>query len=762
MTDKALKIRPYARLLTMLGEQLIKNERIALIELIKNSYDADAKWVKINFVNFKNNYAIQNNSKIIIEDSGYGMSEKIIKEHWLNPATPEKMNRKKIKNTTESGRIIQGEKGIGRFAILKLGRKIKLYTRAKGESSEQKIVYDFEKYDDDFLTENGKEKELFIDDLSVDFESRKPKQILSKSITLGRENIEREPFGTTIEITNLKGKWTEKKVQDVARDILSLQSIFTTKDDKVKKHPLDKFRVFIHKDDEFKDYVKSQLDNLHILLQESSVLKVEDGFFDSEKKEFHFKIKTHNSDKSINKTIKLSDPTLTGMKVYKDYFIYSDAKKVKHNYLDERSLECGSFGFSFYAFDLDSSDKVPAKFKVSKEDKLILKDHRVYLYRDGIRVYPYGESDDDWLRVDALRGTISVGAFLSNDQMVGKIDISQEANPKLKDKTNREGLIEDGNALGDFIVLIQLFLHYLRKKPYNRYRIDIQEKYNLNELKKKKVEVKFTELRKAAGSNKKILSLLDKAHGEYLREKEYFQKRTKLTEDLAGVGLSVETASHDLKGMMDKVLINLDGLIRDLMMGDNISNEIILKELQSVRGGVSFIEAQIKDIQLLFRSNRQRRRNIRVIEIIEKVKRIYKRVLTKHSIKLEIITDNQPLVAKTTDAILLQLLLNLFDNSVYWLQECVGVERAIKITLKGSEGIMIFSDNGPGIENGDESYIFEAFYSGKAEDGKGLGLYIARQLLERNDYSIDLIIHKSHKILSGANFKIDFNEGSLN
>ena len=52
MTSKPLKFRPYARLLTMLGDQLIKNERIALVELIKNSYDADASWVKVTFKGF--------------------------------------------------------------------------------------------------------------------------------------------------------------------------------------------------------------------------------------------------------------------------------------------------------------------------------------------------------------------------------------------------------------------------------------------------------------------------------------------------------------------------------------------------------------------------------------------------------------------------------------------------------------------------------------------------------------------------------------
>jgi hypothetical protein len=78
----------------MLGEQLIKNERIALIELIKNAYDADSPWVKISFVGFDDGFRFDSESKIVIEDSGCGMNAEIIEEHWLNPATPEKLRRK--------------------------------------------------------------------------------------------------------------------------------------------------------------------------------------------------------------------------------------------------------------------------------------------------------------------------------------------------------------------------------------------------------------------------------------------------------------------------------------------------------------------------------------------------------------------------------------------------------------------------------------------------------------------------------------------
>ena len=168
--DKTLKIRPYARLLTMLGEQLIKNEQIALAELIKNSYDADADWVRVSFVNFgydekKKEIFKTKDSKIIIEDNGCGMTLKIIEDSWMNPATPNKKTREneEIKTTSKKHRIIQGEKGIGRFAILKLGRDIKITTRPENENTEYVIDYKLSQYDDDFLSEDGKDKQLPVD-----------------------------------------------------------------------------------------------------------------------------------------------------------------------------------------------------------------------------------------------------------------------------------------------------------------------------------------------------------------------------------------------------------------------------------------------------------------------------------------------------------------------------------------------------------------------------------------------------------------------
>ena len=117
----------------MLGDQLITNERVALVEIIKNAYDADADSVKVTFSRFDKNYQFSPQSKIIIEDDGVGMTKQILTEHWVSPATPVKKIGKETTDATAKGRKIQGEKGIGRFAILKLGKTVSIVTQpAKG------------------------------------------------------------------------------------------------------------------------------------------------------------------------------------------------------------------------------------------------------------------------------------------------------------------------------------------------------------------------------------------------------------------------------------------------------------------------------------------------------------------------------------------------------------------------------------------------------------------------------------------------------
>jgi hypothetical protein len=739
--NETLTIRPYARLITMLGDQLIKNELIALVELIKNSYDADASWVKVSFIDFAPDYSLTATSKIIIEDDGCGMNADILKKHWLNPATPDKLRRKTVNAKTEKGRILQGEKGIGRFAIFKLGKTIKITTRRQrqddeghfideGDDVENTLVYDFSIYDDNFLKENGQDKDLFLENLPVEFSQAPPTTIVPKEIILGTTKRKRKPYGTIIEISNLKTKWTELRVARVQKEVGKLQPIFSqdTEGD---------FGVWIYKDNQLnasQDRYKEQLQNC---LENKSVFKVTHGRYSSTDNIISFKI----NDQDVRLDFKDSD--ISGLKQFKKFNT------------PEYKTECGSFRFEFYIFDFNVDSENPSKYFLDNDDKKIIREHRIYLYRDGLRVMPYGDPEDDWLRIDIARGTIRADEFLSNDQVVGCVYISQEENPKLIDKTNREGLIEDGRALDDFITVLQLILKYLRKKPFAQYLIDKQRKKEIDRIKRGRPSELIETAKKQYADDQKTLTFLKSFERSYKKEKKVLEDRINKTENLAAVGLSIETASHDVMLFIRKTLENQDSLIRDLMTGEEIDRQELLKRLTLIRGNLSIVETQMKDVQLLFPSTKSRTKNINVKEIIDKVTGLYKRAFNDNKIFVDFDVTERPLIVKTTDAVLLQVFINLFDNSLYWLKT-VDRERRIKISIDGNKQRLIFSDNGPGIKDDDVNYIFEAFYSGKGEEGRGLGLYIAKQLLDRYDYSIDLAEFSKDKILCGANFVLEF------
>ena len=746
--DKTLKIRPYARLLTMLGEQLIKNEQIALAELIKNSYDADADWVKVSFVNFgydekKKEIFKTSNSKIIVEDNGSGMNLKVIEDSWMNPATPNKKTREneEIKTSPKKHRIIQGEKGIGRFAILKLGRDIKITTRPEGENSEFIIDYHLSQYDDDFLTENGEDKQLFIDNISIPVSEQMPVVLVGRKVIVNNSVFEvGNDHGTVIEISNLKGEWTFDKIKKVNAESQKLESIFEKIFSEKKKE--DQIEVGFECNGQRLLYSDETINELASLLKSSAVLKITEGLYLENEQKFTYKLN------DIPYVLLLTDSQISGLTFFKERF----AGLNLFGETEIRKSTCGNFKFNFFVFDFAADRE--SNYSLDKKEKELVKEHRIYLYRDHIRVAPYGDPDNDWLEIDKKRGVGRAGDYLSNDQVVGFVDISKQGNPKLKDKTNREGLIEEGNATRDFIVLLHSFLLFIRQHAYRQYqeRVKQQKEQQINKL--KIVDNKFAQLKESIRDNTDALAAYKALYDSYSIEKKFYQNRLDNTEDLAAVGLSVETASHDMSMMLTKGVDAIDNLIKDID-GGVLTDEQIENELHTIRGMFSFVKDQMRDIQLMFKSSKQRRRPIRFEDLLEKVEKIYKRTLNREHIEYSVNKIGSPIIAKCTDAVILQLLINLFDNAVYWLAMPNIVEKRITITLDGNNQQVIFSDNGPGIRDDDKPYIFEAFYSGK-EDGRGLGLYIARQLLQRMGYSISLAEIPSEQILSGANFVINF------
>lgn len=728
--------RPYGRLITMLGEQLIKNEKIALLELIKNSYDADASWVQIRFINLNKSgtsFEIGENSVIEIEDDGIGMTFDTIKDSWMNPAAPYKYIKKKMgEGRTEKGRIMQGEKGIGRYSAFKLGYAVEIFTRAKQpEASEIYLKCDLSVFDDEILAKKGdlSNKPIFIEDVKYDYEIRtSPERIKQQTIVVQGSVIEKQPHGTLIRVSNLKGKWTDEKIRDIFEDCLRLVSPFGGTE----------FVVDILLNGEYV-FLAEEKDRLTNLLNIADI-KI-DGEVDREGR-CKFILNEKKREMSL-----LDD--------------LSDDRDIRKRFYDKgeglkRRPECGSFKFKFYVFDFKR--KASLASPLSNDDRELIRSHRTYVYRDGIRVYPYGDPSDDWLGLDIARGLVKAGSYLSNDQVVGYVGITSKDNPDLRDKSSREGLMDIGNAYQDIRILLLGILGYLNKE-LKKLKTVIREKglYIKESLVERDLSVIENHLNKQKDSEG--IGTLNRLIKDYHEEKKVFSERVEVVEDLAGVGMAVDAASHDLMIMMTRAAETLNMMIK-MAEKDNFDHYKLRGDLDKLRGQFAYIEDQLHGIQPLFRSSRRRSKDLRISDIIDKVKLYYSVPIERRNIKVIVDEKGPPIVVKCSEGIILQVFINLMDNAVYWLTTSTKENKEIKILIDGTKCEVVFTDNGPGVRESDLPFIFEPFFSTKGIKGRGLGLYIARQLLWRYDYEINYIIDKDKRVLDGANFLVSFGENN--
>ncbi|MEX2122788.1 MAG: ATP-binding protein [Woeseia sp.] len=208
--------RARSRILELLGNQLIGSDQLAIFELVKNSYDADASLVHVKLLDLDTD-----ERRIIVLDDGEGMDLETILNVWLQPGHDLRYRQRSAgQRTPLFNRLPLGEKGVGRFAVHKLGEHIDLVTRRK-DGSEYTVSIDWK----EIL------KKDFLDQISVPvLESKEP-------ILFGGRN-----HGTQISISRLRQtKWTRGDVRRVDRLLTALNSPF---DRPEKSHPLE-FQVML-------------------------------------------------------------------------------------------------------------------------------------------------------------------------------------------------------------------------------------------------------------------------------------------------------------------------------------------------------------------------------------------------------------------------------------------------------------------------------------------------------------------------------------
>ena len=726
--------RPYARLMNILGDQLITEKKVAVIEIIKNSYDADANKVKISFNKMSNvglnSLPIEDQAYIEIEDDGCGMSLDVIKNIWLRPATPNKYEKKRKKNNkTKKGRIIQGEKGIGRFAIHKLGERIELHTKAEGQN-EVKLEMDFVDFNpDDINLFNQPTEYKLLDEVSNHWcVQNPPERVLGKS-------------GTIIRIYNIRESWSQNDFKELYKNI---QRMMPPVDENAKSLGVDfkqDFSIEMYQDDKL--YVNEDVKTFADVFERAQFMMM--GSID-EKGILSFQYKSLSPKRTLVDTIDLLDEDALSSRNYS----LVGSKWFKEN---DRKPICGPFKFTFYAFDLNKKDWT----FLDKELEKFIKENFVYVMRDGIRVYPYGEKGIDWLDLDKLRSTYRAGQFISYNDLTGFVYISQDKNPLLTDASNRQGLMNNKGSYYDFKSLTtaatEIFNYEIK---IDKNKKEIQKKTSLkstNNILQKSLEDLQKSLERT--NDLKTLELANKFVDAYKKHVELVEDRMATVEDLAGLGMAVEKSSHDSLRLLSLMAQNVKSFKKKILKQDYQEQELV-DFFNDLEENLNIVYEDLNLIQPLFKIHRQKTKDISIKESISKVVRYFRNDLDgKISTNLNEITDD--LIVKTNAGLILQILINLIDNAIYWLDKSGESDKKIHFKIDPIEKTLIVADNGNGIREDIVPFVFNEFFSMKS-NGRGLGLYIVRELLSRINAEITVIENEDDKILSGANFIIKFDK----
>jgi signal transduction histidine kinase len=426
----------------------------------------------------------------------------------------------------------------------------------------------------------------------------------------------------------------------------------------------------------------------------------------------------------------------------------NNRKAVAQRWNGQGDLSCGPVRIRIYAFDLEG--EALARIGPRMEVRAWLREWTgVSIYRDGFRVWPYGEPHDDWLRLDQRRVNNPVEK-LSNNQVIGFIDIGRDRNPDLMDQTNREGLIHN-QALDDLRRLIYFVLQSIEaerqsiRHPLRRGALPDPARSAEADSITAQIERLASKVPGQIGNELRNLKL--RLQEETLREA---TGRQRLVEGYAGLAAVGQMAS----GLLPIIPHELDRIHADL---EQIKALLAHRKLPEVRETMADLGASLSSIEECLRIMRaatgstERRRAIDIVAEARAFKELIAPLLEARGTQMEIIAPpGEVLRTEMRPENFYCLLQILTSNSLDWL--LAAESPRMKITLEGETDRceMVFSDNGPGVPTDHAEEIFDPLFSRK-EGGRGMGLTIARQMVEAHGGRISLLRDGRRR---GANFLV--------
>ena len=793
-----------------LGEELITDVVQALVELVKNSYDADATWVKITIDTIGTNKWGRNYANatgvILVEDDGQGMDESTIRRGWLTIANSAKREEKVAGRVTLRGRTPIGDKGLGRLGSQRLAHNVEIVTRPLAEPK----------------------TEYYVAFAWGDF--REATNLGEVPLELKRGPVSRSQCGTTLILSDLREPETwqgEVHLQDLQRKLSGMISPFQEGRD---------FRVHLEVDGK-----RLELAEIAQRVRETALLKYAfefDGevFCISGLARLNYLQPNDRRDRHLLNQLCRSD---RGKALY-EFLASTTGKPSSHLEFSERPEWFVEFSTKRSLDDLDGVRRAdgsavsPGPFRgevdvVSldssdfKNDVIDRQSDYRRLVRDlaGIRVYRDGfgiRVGEDWLGLGKqwTRGSSYYGLRPAN--VLGYVAISARYNPDLVETTSREGFQVTSHyenfssLLSEFVRFAGRFQGYLRRgvlqflnehrdrhegiEPEDAHsRITQRIGHIAGQLsaEKHKVRSHAGSLRKATAKASKTLgrvrselgqsilggsavsSALERLEGEIMivstaaanaekmlnevsavldqaselesmrevldRRWERFHDEVSALYESISLGLTAEALSHEIHNIADRLARRSAALLREMHSGARKAS--MVSYIEHVRSSVAAMRRQLAHLTPSLRYLRERRERIEVLSWAKELATFHNEKLGTKDIEVVVVQGGSPgFAVNMNKGKLTQVFDNLVLNAEYWLSEAIraGFIKNGEIKIVIDAPVLRFVDNGRGVEESVEESLFEPFVTTKASgEGRGLGLFVARQLLDSESCGIVLL-----------------------
>lgn len=688
-----MSFRPKAHILTLLGEELIRDPVMAIYELVKNSYDADADTIHVDFSQISN----LDLAKITIVDTGVGMSSDILENVWLEPGTAhrkpiDKDGKRQILRSPIYNRVPMGEKGVGRFAVHKLGNKIRLVSRPS------KVV----------LNEEGKflRKELldYEIDLEIDWRSFTQSRYLSEIKIEWRKNKDRSTFffkersGTKIEISALKETWSRGMARQLKRHTISMVS---------PKNDPGKFLISL----DFNNNWLERFPDVNEIIQQAPYKLT--AFLDRDYNfsfEYIFSL-ANNEDIGVReiKGDKIFDKNIGSLlrPKFRDYFaekgFEDDALEEKINVQVAKPIPFGEVLVELYSYDLDAGSLRDVTYAPDILKKTLREQHGIKVFKDDLRVYDYGEVGNDWLGLDIKR--VQNKEWFSNNQNIGFVYLDSETSGSLIEKTNREGFISN-ESFDIFRIVLEFILNEFRVERQKDRTTWLSFNKNVNTVRNLGDRVqRFTGLINDAGITdpEKKQQLLDEAAGI---EADYEKTKETLLVP-AGVGMTASVALHEIEKLVPR-------------MEESTNTSPV--DMAKVRGQVTELDSYVQGILSVLKQSGVK--PVGVAEVINQSMSNYQLKLSRRKINTVIDIADDVDTVLCDKRFMVTMLMNLVDNSIQWLDTTHKVDKEILLKAFRQNGVthIIIADNGPGFRDSPEE-IVTPFFS-RRDGGIGIGMYL--------------------------------------